>query len=84
MLFASASGSCLFGHAGMVIRGAKTFHSTEVARAANGDVVIAFFNGGKKTVALVRGSTDAALILIENVAASLRSDNGTQDGDGAK
>jgi hypothetical protein len=54
-----------------VIDDAKTFFSSTAVRAANGDVLIALFNGDGTCVGIFVGSVDATLNLISNVAGCL-------------
>jgi hypothetical protein len=50
------------------------FSSAAVEISTDGKVVIALFNGEPWPVVIVRGSADAALTLIELIAAALQRD----------
>jgi hypothetical protein len=57
------------------------FESSIAARTPAGDVLIALFDGDGNGAVILVGSVDAALSLIENVAASLHGDNGSREPD---
>lgn len=61
---------------------AQRFFSSSAARAGDGRIVIALFNGRRSNVGLFKGSEDAALNSAANILVAVTGDENSSD-DGA-